>query len=133
MKKIILAISFIVMSLLTLCAQETHPNNKPLYGPKIVFTEEIHLFGDIARHSDGNCEFIFTNEGNEPLILSNVTTSCGCTSPSWSKEPVMPGHKGSIKVHYDTGRIGDFNKTITVKSNAVNSPSLVLKIRGSVK
>ena len=101
-------------------------------GPKVTFTEQEHDYGTVKKGGDGNCEFVFTNEGNEPLILSNVKASCGCTTPSWTKEPIMPGKTGTIKVRYNTNNIGKFNKTVTVTSNAINSPRVVLKIKGEV-
>ena len=76
-------------------------------------------------------EFKFTNEGKTPLILNNVRSSCGCTVPSWTKEPVQPGSGGSIKVVYNTASIGAFNKSVTVNSNAVNS-TVLLQIKGNV-
>ena len=98
----------------------------------IVFEKLINDYGTIAKGSDGNCEFKFTNKGKVPLILSNVRASCGCTTPEWTKTPVSPGENGVIKVKYNTNRVGSFNKSITVKSNAVNS-SVVLHIKGNVK
>ncbi|HLO91823.1 MAG: DUF1573 domain-containing protein [Chloroflexota bacterium] len=97
----------------------------------ISFTKLVHDYGTIFVGGDGNCEFEFTNTGKEPLILSNVKSSCGCTVPSWPKEPILPGKKETIKVKYDTNRIGPINKTITVSSNAKNDP-VVLKITGNI-
>jgi hypothetical protein len=99
---------------------------------KIIFESVTHDFGIITVGGDGNCVFKFNNDGNAPLILSNVQASCGCTTPSWTREPIMPGTSGEIKVHYDTNRLGTFAKSITVTSNAVNSP-IVLRISGEVK
>jgi hypothetical protein len=77
-------------------------------------------------------EFVFSNDGTLPLVISKVQPSCGCTSPEWTKEPIMPGKLGSINVRFDPkGRRGPFAKTITVFSNAKNS-SIVLKIKGYV-
>ncbi|MCR5192777.1 MAG: DUF1573 domain-containing protein [Bacteroidales bacterium] len=121
------------MAFATINAQTTTPKEQPADGPKITFSEQEHNYGNIHKGGDGNCEFVFTNEGNEPLILSNVKASCGCTTPSWTKEPIMPGKTGSIKVRYNTNNIGSFNKTITVTSNAVNNPRIVLKIKGKVE
>ena len=133
MKKFILLSFFFCISFATINAQTTTPKEQPADGPKITFSEQEHNYGNIQKGGDGNCEFVFTNEGNEPLILSNVKASCGCTTPSWTKEPIMPGKTGSIKVRYNTNNIGSFNKTITVTSNAVNSPRIVLKIKGKVE
>jgi hypothetical protein len=97
----------------------------------IVFEKLVHDYGTITKGADGETEFKFTNKGDKPLILSNVRSSCGCTVPSWTKEPVEPGKTGTIKVKYDTRRVGAFSKSITVSSNAVNS-RVVLRIKGNV-
>ena len=99
----------------------------------INFSVTEHDFGTIEENQGPESyEFIFSNDGSLPLILSNVQPSCGCTSPEWTKEPVMPGKLGSINVRFDPkGRPGPFTKTITVFSNAENK-SVVLKIKGYV-
>lgn len=99
--------------------------------PAIKFKTESHDFGEITEGTQAVYEFEFTNTGNQPLILSSVNASCGCTTPSWTKEPIMPGKKGSIKASYNSsGRPGTFNKTITVNSN-IGTPSM-LSIKGMV-
>jgi len=100
--------------------------------PEIFFEKKVHDYGDIKKGSDGTCEFIFINTGKEPLILSNVQSSCGCTVPTWPKEPVLAGKSAVIKVVYDTKRIGIISKTITVTSNAKTSP-IVLSIKGVIR
>jgi len=88
--------------------------------PVLTFSETTHDFGKI-NEADGRVStiFEFKNEGMEPLVLSNVRASCGCTTPSWTKEPVEPGETGAITVTYNpNGRPGQFQKTITVQSNA---------------
>ncbi len=132
MKKFFLLSLFVSMALTVLNAQGTQLQETPTDGPKIEFKEIEHNYGTIAKGGDGNCEFTFTNTGNEPLILSNVKASCGCTTPSWTKEPIMPGKTGSIKVRYNTNNVGGFNKTITVTSNAIDAPRTILKIKGTV-
>lgn len=99
---------------------------------KIVFEKLVHDFAIIEIGGDGTCVFKFKNEGTVPLVLSNVKASCGCTTPSWTKDPVLPNTTGEIKVKYDTKRVGNFSKTITVTSNA-ETPTVVLKITGEVK
>lgn len=99
---------------------------------KIVFETLVHDFSDIEVKGDGTCAFKFKNEGNLPLVLSNVKASCGCTTPSWTKDPILPNKTGEIKVKYDTRRIGAFAKSITVTSNA-ETPSVRLQIKGVVK
>ena len=102
-------------------------------GPEIKFYKLVHDYGTILEGSDGECEFEFKNIGNEPLVLSNVHASCGCTVPTWPREPIMPGKTAIIKVKYATNRIGGFNKSVTVESNAVENPRIVLQIQGTVK
>ncbi len=133
MKKFFLLSLFVSMAFATINAQEAKTQDQPADGPKIAFTEQEHNYGTIKKGGDGNCEFVFTNEGNEPLILSNVKASCGCTVPTWTKEPIMPGKTGTIKVRYNTNNVGGFTKTITVTCNAVNAPRTTLKIRGKVE
>jgi hypothetical protein len=102
-------------------------------GAGMVFASETIDYGTVAANSDGKREFIFTNNGNKPLIITNASGSCGCTVPSYSKEPIAPGAKGVIGVKYDTSRAGQpFTKTVTITSNAAGSPSKVLTIKGTV-
>ena len=133
MKKFFLLSLFVSMAFATINAQEAKTQDQPADGPKIAFTEQEHNYGTIKKGGDGNCEFVFTNEGNEPLILSNVKASCGCTVPTWTKEPIMPGKTGTIKVRYNTNNVGGVTKTITVTCNAVNAPRTTLKIRCKVE
>lgn len=133
MKKFFLLSLFAFVAMGFATAQNEPANNVPADGPKIAFEKMIHDYGTIEKGGDGNCEFTFTNEGNEPLILTNVKASCGCTTPSWTQKPVMPGKTGTIKVRYNTANVGGFTKTITVTSNAVDNPRVVLKIKGNVK
>ena len=97
----------------------------------ISFEKITHNFGAIKKKADASYDFVFKNTGNGPLIISNVTTSCDCTTPEWPKNPIMPGKTGKIKVGYDTKEAGVFNKTITVMSNAKNNP-FTLTIQGDV-
>lgn len=101
--------------------------------PRIMFEKLQHNFGTFSEESGVQSVFFnFKNEGKAPLILNNVQASCGCTTPEWTREPIAPGAKGSIKVSYDPkGRVSVFNKTIRVSSNAENS-DVVLTILGEV-
>ena len=98
---------------------------------KMDFKKEVHDYGNIKNGANGTCTFEFTNTGNAPLIISNATGSCGCTVPTWPKEPIAPGAKGEITVKYDTKRTGEFTKTVTLTSNA-SETSKVLTIKGNV-
>ena len=114
-------------------AQEVETKEVPANGAKIRFEQMEHQYGTIMKGGNGDCEFTFWNDGNEPLILQNVKASCGCTTPSYTQKPVMPGESGTIKVHYNTNNLGGFSKTVTVTSNAVDNPRVVLRIKGNVK
>lgn len=97
----------------------------------ISFESEVIDYGTIEQHSDGTRLFTFTNEGDAALLITNVRTSCGCTVPSYSKEPILPGKSGELKIKYDTKRLGAFTKTITVTSNAEGG-NKILKIKGNI-
>lgn len=99
---------------------------------KIEFKSETVDYGDIEKGSDGVRVFTFTNTGTAPLIISNVSSSCGCTIPKKPEDPILPGATGEIQVKYDTNRVGPIRKAITVTSNA-DIPTKVLKIKGEVK
>lgn len=126
MKKLFLALSFLAMGTFA-HAQESNPN-----APEIKFQKETIDYGTIDQGADGQRIFEFTNTGKEPLIISNAKGSCGCTIPTWPHEPIAPGEKGEIKVHYDTKRVGPFTKTVTITSNA-KTPTKTLMIKGVVK
>ena len=98
---------------------------------KIEFKTETIDYGDIAKGSDGVREFEFTNTGDQPLIISEVKSTCGCTVPKKPKGPIAPGESNIIQVKYDTKRIGPIRKTVTVYSNA-EEPIISLKIKGKV-
>ena len=88
-------------------------------GAVMSFEEEKHDFGDIFQGDKVEHVFEFENTGNEPLIITNVQTTCGCTAPEWPRDPVAPGQSGKIKVVFNSaGKIGRQNKVITVVSNA---------------
>ncbi|MGB5645783.1 DUF1573 domain-containing protein [Muriicola sp.] len=99
---------------------------------KIQFKAETVDYGIIEKGSDGVRVFEFTNTGEVPLIISKVSSSCGCTIPKKPEEPILPGKTGEIQVKYDTNRVGPIRKAITVISNA-DTPTKVLKIKGEVK
>jgi hypothetical protein len=127
MKKMLLVIGLMMVAVIGLRAQNTVKTD----GPEIKFESLVHDYGTIPKGSDGNCVFKFKNVGNEVLIISDVRKSCGCTTPAWSKEPVLPGKSGEIKIGYNTNNIAQFSKNITVISNATNG-SVVLTIKGEV-
>ncbi len=102
-------------------------------GGTYAVNEKVHDFGTI-KEKDGNVTtvFVLTNLNKEPLVINNVRTSCGCTTPEWTKEPIATGAQGHVKAIYAAaGRPGPFEKTITVDTNG--SPnSISLTIKGTV-
>ncbi len=98
----------------------------------IEFEKMVHDYGTIEQGGDGACEFVFKNTGNEALVISNARGSCGCTVPEWPKDPIAPGQSASIKVKYDTKRVGPINKQVTITSNGSEQP-VILRIKGTVK
>lgn len=99
--------------------------------PVMNFHQDTIDYGTIPHNADGYRYFKFTNTGKEPLIIKEAHGSCGCTIPTWPKEPIQPGQSNEIKVHYATDRIGRFQKTVTITSNA-NPGTKVLYIMGNV-
>ena len=100
----------------------------------VVCDKSEHDFGTISE-SGGivECEFTLKNTGKEPLVITKVTASCGCTAPDWSKEPIASGKNGFIKVTFDPkGRSGDFTKSLVVFTNG-NPTRISLKIKGNIK
>lgn len=98
---------------------------------KIEFKTDVIDYGTIEKGSDGVRVFEFTNTGDAPLIISNVSSTCGCTVPKKPDGPILPGETGEISVKYDTNRVNPIRKTITVTSNA-DTPTVALKIKGLV-
>lgn len=101
---------------------------------KIEFKSDTVDYGTTSKEDDNGTRFFeFTNTGNAPLIIKEVKSTCGCTVPSWPKEPIAPGGKGKIEVKYNMNP-GPIRKTITVQSNASNYPDGVvpLKLKGEV-
>lgn len=93
---------------------------------QITFEESLFEFGDIQQGDRVEHVFKYTNNGSEPLILSSVKTTCGCTAPDWSREPLAPGESTTLTVRFNsTGKMGMQNKTITVNSNATNNPERI--------
>ena len=132
MKKIAMICLFAAMTLVA-GAQTAEKKEMPEHGAQIRFEETEYQYGTIQKGGNGDCQFVFWNDGDEPLILNSVRASCGCTTPKYTQKPVMPGQKGVIDVHYNTNNVGGFSKTVTVTSNAVNEQRVVLRIKGTVK
>ena len=99
--------------------------------PEFKFNEEKHDFGKIPQGTPVTTVFEFTNVGTEPLILTDVRPTCGCTIADYTKTPVKAGEKGIIKITYNAAVIAPFNKAIVVTSNA-KTPQKYLNITGEV-
>ena len=128
MKKVIYLLGIMLLMAGAAKAQD----GKVQMGAEIEFEKVVHDYGDVPYNGNGECEFRFTNTGTEPLLVQKPKSSCGCTIPSWPKEPILPGESDVIKVTYRTNRPGNINKTVTVTSNAVNNSTVVLRIKGRV-
>ena len=100
--------------------------------PVMTFTEAEFNFGDIKPNSSVQHTFTFTNTGKSPLLIQDATASCGCTTPSWTKEPVAPGAQGKMEVKFDSrGKIGIISKQVSVRANTQPSITTIL-IKGNV-
>jgi Protein of unknown function (DUF1573) len=110
-------------------AQNSNPN-----GAKFKFVEETHDFGVLKEGADATYDFTFVNTGKEPLVINNCVASCGCTVPTWPKEPIMPGSRSKITVKFNTqGKNGMFVKSIYIQSNAIcDKDRYEIFIKGSV-
>jgi hypothetical protein len=100
-------------------------------GPVAEFDKTVCDLGELTQNVPGTAVFTVFNKGNEPLIFSSVTASCGCTNLQWSQEPLLPGKSTTISATYNAAAAGNFLKTITVKSNATDQP-VVLQLKGKV-
>ncbi len=123
----------IILSLLLIASSMSFAQNKKQNKSldELNFTEERHDYGTLAHGADGTHQFKFSNTSDKPVVITNVKSACGCTVPSWSKEPIQPGKSGTITVAYNTNLVGVFNKTVQVFSSAKNSPTR-LSISGTI-
>ena len=106
-------------------------NEKKVANSTIDFESKVVDYGVIEHNSDGARKFVFTNNGTDPLIIKNAKGSCGCTVPTWPREPIAAGETAEIGVKYATNRVGKFTKTITLTTNADKKP-VILTVKGEV-
>ncbi len=100
---------------------------------EMMFEAEEFNFGTIKQGESVTHEFTFSNNGKEDLIITNAQGSCGCTVPQYPKEPIKKGANGTIKVTFNSaGKMGMQDKTVTITSNAKNSPR-ILHLKGTVE
>lgn len=131
MKSVLLSFLVAVATFSNFLAQEVTPAVNP-NAADIAFETEQYNFGTLKQGSECAYDFKFTNTGKEPLIISNAQPSCGCTVPQWPKEPIKPGESAYIKVKYDSNRVGPFDKSITITSNA-KTQQKIIKITGKIE
>jgi hypothetical protein len=124
MKKILMICAVILSFAFAASAQDSEK-------PAFKFNEEKHDFGKIQQGTPVTTIFEFTNVGKQPLILTDVRPTCGCTIADYTKTPVKSGEKGNIKITYNAAVAAPFNKVIVVTSNA-ETPQKNLNIVGEV-
>lgn len=129
MKKSIMALSIATLSILASAFVLPTIGKAAFAVAKWAKTE--HDFGKIKQAEPVQATFYFTNNGEQPLIISSVKTSCGCTASDFSKEAIMPGKKGFVKATYNATSTGAFSKTVTVFANTEES-MVVLTVKGEV-
>jgi len=147
MKKIILLLTAFLIGFVVLAQRIPQPEKaepvveieeakqeqieEPSSDATIDFESKVYDYGVLEHNGNGDGEFIFTNNGTEALLIKNAKGSCGCTVPTWPREPIMPGETSKIGVKYATNRVGKFTKTITLTTNASKKPA-ILTIKGEV-
>lgn len=104
----------------------------PAANPGYKFDKTTHDYGTIKKGGEPNCEFRLTNTSKEMLVITEAHGSCGCTVPTYTKEPIKPGQTVTITVHYDTNRVGPFEKQVTMTFQGKDAPA-ILHIKGVVE
>ena len=101
--------------------------------PSFAFSKSTHDFGKVQAGSVVHTTFEFKNDGDKPLIITDVQVTCGCTTPEYPRKPINPGESAEIKVGFDSnGKSGNFYKAITLMSNSPNSPTRIF-IKGTIQ
>jgi len=137
-KKLIWASIMIAMCIITSCKDKStnvvvrKKVNDSFCGPKIEFLETTHDFGTINTKDGGFYVFHYSNTGDQPLMVSDVLTNCGCLSTQWSQEPLNPGQSDSISIQITTRQLGNLMKAVVIRSNAANEPVVTLRMTGKV-
>lgn len=134
MKRIILSTTFIfgvVFFAMSQASTVAIESGNPSSMAKFKWEETTHNFGKIAQGKPVSTEFVFTNTGSTPLVISNVRGSCGCTVTQYTKEPIAPGKTGNVKATFNAAAMGAFNKSVRVTAN-VEGGNETLFIKGEV-
>ncbi len=100
-------------------------------GPVMSLESNTVDFGTMKQHGEPLRKVSFTNTGTEPLVIKNARGSCGCTVPTWTKEPILPGETSEIEIRYATNRLGKINKTVKITTNEGGDPH-VIKVVGNI-
>lgn len=136
MKKIFLSCALFVFALLSNAQQKgaaiaTPTIVKPTVASPVAFNKLKHSFGKIKQGVPKTYTFTLKNNGTKPLIIENATAQCGCTTPVYSKSPILKGKYSPIQVTYNAANPGVFTKTVTVKFLGIDQPT-ILTIDGEV-
>ena len=133
MKKYLFLLAVLSFAVPTI-AQEVNAAEKKVDGPVLTWEKKTHDFGDIYQGDKVEHTFYFTNTGNEPLLITNVQVTCGCTTPKgWPRDPVAPGAKGELTVAFNSaGKSGKQDKTVTITSNASNNDGSVIRFTTNI-
>jgi hypothetical protein len=141
MKYLIVALLFLGglgnLSAQTTSAESAIKKNEPSAkkskkGPSIIWDKIEHDFGTIAQGKPVTAVFKIKNKSKTPLVFTSVNASCGCTTPNYTKEPILPGKSGEITATYNAMNPGDFNKQVTVITN-LSDEQVVLRLKGKVE
>jgi len=118
-KTLLLALGLAFAGGYTAQAQTTPAPAAKADGPQIKLVDDKYDFGTIKQGDIVDHVFKFKNVGNKPLVISNIGVSCGCTTPDWTKEPVMPGKTGTLSAKFNSaGKMGMQTKVLTIESNS---------------
>jgi hypothetical protein len=133
MKKTIILVMAFAIAIVAVGQELSTSIKKSEFSRAAVFawTETVYDFGQIQKDAPVTHEFTFTNSGEEPLIISSVQASCGCTVTEYTKDPIPAGREGFVKATYNAAKAGVFTKTVTIKANT-NDETVLLTIKGEV-
>ena len=110
----------------------TQETEQVISGPVMELEADAVDYGTITKNSEPLRTLKFTNIGTEPLVINNARGSCGCTVPTWPKEPILPGESSVLEIRYATNRVGSFNKKVTLTTNETETNSHVIQVKGKV-
>ena len=131
MKKLFFLTVFMVVAQICLAQVAASPGQPATEFAIAAIDSQVFDFGKIKQGVPATHEFSFVNKGKVPMIITNAQPSCGCTIPSWTKDPIPPGGQGFVKATFNAAGVGAFDKTVTVTAN-VETGVVMLRIRGEV-